>query len=347
MRAIHAGLVLAVGLAGAAGAQEVKHFKTWIAACDNRRTCAAYGFADDAADRPGYIRLSRAAGPNAAPRVTLQALDLNGDDKPGLKWRVLVDGVAAPGLAVLDTRTNDSGPRADLGAAQAQALIAALRNGKTLTLAGGKAPTAISLSGAAASLLWIDDRQGRVGTATALAARGAKPAAAVPAAPPAPTVRAAAPASQARLPTRLPAALAANPAMSDCDTGDQRPEPFVVRLGRGQVFWGAACSEGAYNILYKTFIADEAGGHARLIRLPLAIASAEGDATEVMNLGYDAKTGIVSSFAKARGLGDCGEQTRWVWDGRAFRVLDDSAMPDCHGVTADDWPSLYHATVSR
>jgi hypothetical protein len=347
MRVIHAGLLLAVGLAGRAGAQELKHFKTWTAACDNLQTCAAYGFADDAADSRGYIRLSRAAGAGAAPQVVLQAVDLNGDDKPGLKWRILVDGVAVPGLASIDTRTNDSGPRADLNPAQSQAVTAALRNGATLTLAGGKAPKAISLSGAAASLLWIDDRQGRVGTMTALAARGAKPAAEVPATPPTPMLRAAALATQARLPTKLPAALAANPAMSDCDTGDQRPDPFVVRLGGGQVFWGAACSEGAYNTLYKTFVADEAGGHARLIRLPLAIASADGDPTEVMNLDYDAKTGVVSSFAKGRGLGDCGEQTSWVWDGRAFRVVEDSVMPDCHGVTADDWPSVYRATVSR
>jgi hypothetical protein len=345
--AIHMALALAIGLAGAVNAQEVKHFKTWIAACDNLRSCAAYGFSDDSADDLGYLKLTRAGGPNATPRVVLQALDLNGDDKPALKWRILVDGSAPPGLAGLNTRTDDTGPRVELSTDQSRTLIAALRNGAALTLAGGKTPVTISLSGAAASLLWIDDRQGRVGTVAALAARGPRLAASVAPAPISPTVRAAALVSQARLPTKLPAGFDSRPDMSDCDTGNDHPAPFVVRLGSGQMLWAAACSQGAYNIIYKIFIADEAGRNARTSRLPAAIPSASNDETEVMNLNYRAKTGMLSSFAKARGLGDCGEQTSWVWDGHAFRLVDDSVMPDCHGVTADDWPSVFHATVSR
>jgi Protein of unknown function (DUF1176) len=345
--AIWAILSLAIGLASAAKAQEVKPFKAWLAVCDNLKTCAAYGFAPDDADSPGYVKLSRAAGPNASPRVVLQVQDLNGDDKAGLKWKVSVDGAVVPGLSALATKINDQGPRAELAGDQAEALIAAIRNGSTLTLSSGAASTAISLSGAAASLLWIDDSQGRVGTVTALGAHGTKPASAVPPAPAEPTVRAAALASQARLATKLPASIAKAPGMSDCDTGDDHPDPFIARLGVGQVLWAPVCSEGAYNLLYLTFVGDETGGHLQVVRLPPAIATAGDDDGQVMNLDYDAKTGVISSFAKGRGLGDCGEQTSWVWDGKAFRVVDDSTMPDCHGVTSDDWPSVYHATVSR
>lgn len=334
-------------LAGAAHAQEVKHFKTWLAACDNLKTCSAYGFSDDAADTQGYVRITRAAGPNAVTRVVLQGLDLNGGAKAGLKWRILVDGAAPAGLAALSPRANDQGPRAELGPDQARAFLAAIRNGAALTLAGGKTATTISLSGAAASLLWIDDRQGRVGTLTAMAARGPKPPAAVPAAAAPPAIHAAALAGQTRLPTKLPAILAANAALRDCDTGDERPEPVVVRLAGGQVFWGAACSVGAYNIVYAALVADEAGRHARVVHLPLAIAAPPEDDTQAMNLTYDAGTGVLSSFGKARGFGDCGEQTSWVWDGQAFRVVDDSVMPDCHGVAPDDWPSVFHGVVSR
>jgi len=346
--AIWAVLALAIGLAGAAKAQEVKHFKTWLAVCDNLKTCAAYGFAPDDADSPGYVKLSRAAGPNASPRVVLQVQDMSGDDTAGLKWKVTVDGAVVPGLSALATKINDEGPRAELAGAQAEALIAAIRNGATLTLTGGpNTATAISLSGAAASLLWIDDSQGRVGTVTAFGAHGTKPASAVPPAPAAPTVRAAALASQARLATKLPASIAKAPGMSDCDTGDDHPDPFIARLGTGQVLWAPVCSEGAYNLLYLTFVGDETGGHLQVVRLPPAIAAAGDDDGQVMNLDYDAKSGVISSFAKLRSLSDCGEQTSWVWDGKAFRVVDDSTMPDCHGVTTDDWPSVYHAAVSR
>jgi hypothetical protein len=344
--AIWAALALAIGLAGAAKAQEVKHFKAWLAVCDNLKTCAAYGFAPDDADSPGYVKLGRAAGPSASPRVVLQVLDNNGDDTAGLKLKVAVDGVVVPGLSALATKINDEGPRAELAGDQAQTLIAAIRNGATLTLSGGKTPTWISLSGAAASLLWIDDSQGRVGTVTALGAHGTKPASAVPPAPAAPMIRAAALASQARLATKLPASIAKAPGISDCDTGDDHPDPFIARLGVGQVLWAPVCSEGAYNLLYLTFVGDETGGHLQVVRLPPAIGEASDDG-QVMNLDYDAKTGVLSSFSKLRGLGDCGEQTSWVWDGKAFRVVDDATMPDCHGVTPDEWPSVFHASVSR
>jgi len=346
--AIWAALALAIGVAGAAKAQEVKSFKTWLAVCDNLKTCAAFGFAPDDADSPGNVKLARAAGPSASPRVVLQVQDMSGDDSAGLKWKVTIDGAVVPGLSALATKINDEGPRAELAGDQAQALIAAIRNGATLTLTGGpNAATAISLSGAAASLLWIDDSQGRVGTVTALGAHGTKPASVVPSAPATPIVRAAAPASQARLATKLPASIAKAPGMGDCDTGDDHPDPFIARLGAGQVLWAPVCSEGAYNLLYLTFVGDESGGHLQVVRLPPAVATTGEDDGQVMNLDYDAKTGVLSSVSKLRGLGDCGEQTSWVWDGKAFRVVDDTTMPDCHGVAQDEWPSLYRAAVSR
>ena len=346
--AIWAALALAIGLAGAARAQEVKHFKTWLAVCDNLKTCAAYGFAPDDADSPGYVKIGRGAGPNASPRVVLQVLDNSGNDTAGLKFKVTVDGAVVPGLSVVAAKINDEGPRAELAGAQAGALIAAIRDGATLTLTGGPdAATAISLSGAAASLLWIDDSQGRVGTVTALGAHGTKPASAVPPAPAAPVVRTAALASQARLATKLPASIAKAPGMSDCDTLDDHPDPFIARLGVGQVLWAPVCSEGAYNMLYLTFVGDEAGGHLQAVRLPVAVGETADEDGQVMNLDYDVKTGVLSSMSKLRGLGDCGEQTSWVWDGKAFHVVDDATMPDCHGVTPDEWPSYYHAAVSR
>jgi len=113
------------------------------------------------------------------------------------------------------------------------------------------------------------------------------------------------------------------------------------------VLWAPVCSEGAYNMLYLTFVGDESGGHLQAVRLPAAVGETADEDGQVMNLDYDVKTGVLSSMSKLRGLGDCGEQTSWVWDGKAFHVVDDATMPDCHGVTPDEWPSYYHAAGSR
>ena len=60
---------------------------------------------------------------------------------------------------------------------------------------------------------------------------------------------------------------------------------------------------------------------------------------------YRHATRILGSFAKGRGLGDCGDEAQWIWDGRAFQILSMRVMPVCRGVPGDDWPVLYQATV--
>lgn len=342
-RAMIIAALAMLGLGGAARAQEVKHFKTWIAACDNLRTCAAYGFSPEDGDNEGYLKLSRGGAAGDPPLITLQDVDQDPPTGP-VTWRIAVDGASPTGLAAIATKATDNGPRAQLTASQSAALVAALRDGSVLTLTSGKSVLTISLAGAVASLLWIDDRQGRAGTVAALAAKGAKATASSPIAPPA--VRMAALVAPARLPAKLPAALKARPEMKDCDA-DPGFDPLVARLGPGTLLWAAPCSSGAYNELFEVFVAGEAGERAQHILLPEAIKASSGGDGEVMNLGYDPKTGVLSAFAKARGLGDCGEIQSWVWDGQAFRLIDESIMPDCRAVGPDDWPSVYHARPIR
>lgn len=295
--------------------------------------------------------MTRAAGPGAEPVVVLKTELGDGDDgKAPVAWRVGVDGAAPAGLESVPARTGeDDERRAQLTPGQFRALIAALRAGSVLSLTGGRAKIDISLAGSSAALLWIDERQGRVGTVTALAARGAKPASAVPAAASAPAIHPAAAAPQDRLPTKLPKAVLAGPALKDCDSDNAISQGLLVaRLGPGQLLWGAPCSAGAYNQRSVLFIADEAGQGAREITPSEADTARDANADdELMNIAYDAKARVLTSFAKARGLGDCGSTASWVWDGKTFRLLDETVMPDCAGVTSDEWPSLYHAVVAH
>ena len=348
VRAIFLAAAIA-GLSLPAAAQEAKSFKDWTATCDNTRTCTAFGYTDEGGDADAFIRLFRAAGPDAALKITLRAMTYDNDDgKAPLTWRVAVDDKAVPGLPALVAKAGDGERRADLTPAQSLALAGALRNGATLTVSGGKAPIVITLAGSSAAMLWIDDRQGRVGTVTAIAARGAKPASAVPAAPGPPVVQPAPAVSQAGLPKKLPKALAASKALKDCDGSDTRGfDPVIARLGPNQMLWGVPCSAGAYNVTSILIISDDAGHGAREITPPSSVPADKDADNELMNIDYDAKTRILSSFSKSRGIGDCGDMTRWVWDGKAFKLLDEAVMGDCRGVPSDDWPSFYRAVVAR
>jgi len=50
----------------------------------------------------------------------------------------------------------------------------------------------------------------------------------------------------------------------------------------------------------------------------------------------------LTTFAKGRGLADCGIQTRWRFDGQRFRLVRYAEEPSCdswHG--PDAWPTLW------
>jgi hypothetical protein len=235
----------------------------------------------------------------------------------------------------------DGGARARLAGPAALALIEALRNGKTLTiLAGGRSVATISLAGSAAVLLWVDDQQGRVGTVTALARPGSRPAAAVPPAPPEPVVVAAPAVSQAGLPKVAPKSLIKGEA--GCDP-IETPEDIVARLAPGVVLWGPECETGPYNAVSVFFLGDEHAGHLKRIVFAEAPGGDQASDDAPMNASFDPKTRTLSAFAKSRGIGDCGEITSWVWDGTSFHLLSERAMPECRGVSPDDWTALYEA----
>jgi len=167
----------------------------------------------------------------------------------------------------------------------------------------------------------------------------------VPAAPRPPLVMRAKPVSQAGLPKTAPAAL--RKAAGDCDI-DPKSDSYdlvVARLAPGKLFWGIPCSAGAYNTFYELFITDEKGGGAKPAIPPYAPGAEDQPTNELMNISFDPAKQMLSNFDKMRGIGDCGAQSDWVWDGTGFRLVSQFMMPDCHGVPYDDWPSIWQAQV--
>lgn len=338
MRAALIG-VLAAGLAALGGAAraESTSFGDWTVVCDNVRTCNAYGFSPEDADQFSYLRIARGGAAGAAPTISISA---SGEGRA--VWRLEIDGIPVVNQVPASAGKDETYQRAVLSPAQASMLLKGLANGGILSIWRGRdIVSTISLKGSSAALRWADDRQKRAGTVTALVAKGAKPASAVPAPPPPPVIRPAPAVSQAGLPKRPPAAVKPSPESCDEDIDNLGIDPQVFRLAPGLLLWQTACTRGAYNIIYDLTLTDERGGNVRGAAIPYL----SGEATsQLMNVEFDPGSQSLTNFDKARGLGDCGAFTTWVWTGQAFVLKSSDLMPECRGVPLDDWPTEF---VSR
>jgi hypothetical protein len=330
----------ALALANGAHAAGTKSVKDWLGVCANTGACAAFGFAAEEDDTGGYLILRRDGGAGAPPTVMI--VSDPGDSQPAADWRLDLDGHPIAGLGMIHAKGGEEGARATLSGGDAGALIAALRNGQSLEItAGGKSLLSISLAGSAAILLWVDDQQGRVGTATALAKPGPKPPSAVPPPVAPPLIHAAAAVSQAGVPARAPRSMIKGIDDCDLDPSTKDRDDIVARLEPGVVLWGPQCGMGAYNEVSVFFIGDEQGRNLRRITFPEPAGSDQAKDDLLINASFDAKTQTMASFSKARGIGDCGSVADWVWDGKAFAVISEDIMPACRGVVPDDWPPLF------
>jgi uncharacterized protein DUF1176 len=162
-------------LGASAASAELKNFRDWIAACDNTRTCAAYAVKQYGR---AFLRIERAGAPAAAPRITVFV-----DVEKGKRFTLAFDDAAAGGLpqgAIAAAPGDDDLTKVEIAAVDA--FVAALRKATRIDVRidppADEQPE-ISLAGASAALLWIDEQQKRLGTVTALVRRGEKPASGV------------------------------------------------------------------------------------------------------------------------------------------------------------------------
>ncbi len=64
----------------------------------------------------------------------------------------------------------------------------------------------------------------------------------------------------------------------------------------------------------------------------------------LVNVGWSPEKSRLDSFAKGRGLGDCGGSEAYVWDGQRFRLIVATSMGECRG--AWHWIRTWSARVS-
>ncbi|WGM30196.1 DUF1176 domain-containing protein [Brevundimonas sp. NIBR11] len=315
-------------------------FRDWLVSCDNIGTCYAFG---PASEGTGWVRITMAAGPDAAPSVDFGFWP--DDGAFGGSVTAQVDHAAFEARAETG---HEAPPVATVAPDRARALVDAMAQGTAMTLNAGSETVPISLTGAAASLLWIDEHQGRLETDTALIRKGSRPASVVPVAPPAPHIVPAPAVAQGPYGDQegqtLPAAVEALPAVVQCraETAFNPDLQAVIssaRLDANTVLWSVPCGAGAYNFSNAYFLTTPQGADPRRVLFPSA-----GDAEPhdlLVNAAYDPATRVIDAFNKGRGLGDCGMADSWTWTGRAFELKSSSAMSECWGVPSEYWPAAW------
>ena len=100
-------LFVCAALAANPAFAEMREFRDWLAACDNLRTCTAYGFDADMGGY-AYVRLARGGDADAPLRVTI-AVNL----QEGAKFTVSFDDAALGGLPA-EATAGESNPDDDL-----------------------------------------------------------------------------------------------------------------------------------------------------------------------------------------------------------------------------------------
>jgi len=341
-------------------------FKDWEVGCDNTRACKAVGMSSSDGGSSGYLTLTRGGRPDDKPQASFwfnaNYADSSVKDKD---FRLTVDDKPVSGI---DHEIRFAGGGSDdlfevkLSPEEIAALIQAFRNGTELklTAADGTVGADVSLNGSMASLLYMDDKQHRIGTVTALARPGSQPADAVPVPPAAPEVTVATAGENAKANEAFLQAIwrklkkDKDDSCVNADPDDSQSKAAdgeVDALDANHTLVTINCSGGgAYNMDSEFFVVAGADvARARLVSFPTL--AEEGSkkppepATSLVNAGYDAKEGTIGYFAKGRGIGDCGDSGTYAWNGKAFVLVGTSSMGQCKGVGSDDWPVYWRARI--
>jgi hypothetical protein len=320
---------------------ELKTFRDWTVGCDNGRACHATSLMPEGeiADSPLTMSIKRGPAAGALPEIRVHG----GDGKAA---RLTADGRR---LRARLRAEEESWRVQDEGVAET---LAAIRGARTIDVEdrSGLRLGSVSPAGASAALLYIDEIQKRLGTVTALVRAGPRPASAVPPPPPLPRIAsAAAPAARgSRVAEDRIAALRkqAGCIPEDEDWPGYGSEQEVLDANRTLILLG--CGAGAYNYNSIPYVARRRGAAIEIVlaRFDLSPTSGEGDDPPMLvNAGWDAKQGLLTSFAKGRGLGDCGVGNDYAWDGTRFRLVQQIAMGECRGST--DYITTWRAVVTR
>jgi hypothetical protein len=340
-------IALLLAGAGGAAAADQRVFGDSIATCDNRGACQILALASEQDEDPAWLRIEREPDEAALALLSIRAPR---GAPPDRRWRLHVDERPARAVSRDEIFCDaDDTPGlcegVDLaGAALVEPLVRRLLDAAHVTLSADGAPIGnVSLRGIKAAALWVDERQRRLDTPTALVRRGDRPFR-PPAPGPLPTLRAGTDAWQPQAgAARVLAAARASLGSSDCaDVGRGDDRLWRHRDGR----WLAAfdCAFGPYWVESRWLLSRDGRSWRPL---PLAAPTLDDDerAGVLRDAGFDETLGILTTHARSRGVGDCGIERSFVDVGSTFALYLDRRMPVCRGVPPDAWPVVHRAIL--
>jgi Protein of unknown function (DUF1176) len=307
------GIFLALScFAGVSYSQlDFKH-KEWVLVCDNTRTCRAAGYSVDNADNPASILITRKAGNNSPASVQIR-------HDPSESVKLEQQAI----LEVAQFRMRVNGLAKDLPPAQANALISRLIEGDGLSITQGKLESSISLDGIKAVLTKMDDYQGRVGTPSALVAKGfnAKPVA-MPMAMP--VVQAVALVPDTPIDQKLRQVLVSAIGQHECNN-NQSPFEFR-RLSQLQILVSRPqCWIAPYNTGGRYWVVESKPRYR--------VTSIHDD---LLNEFFEAESKL-RGVQKGRGIGDCLAFREFTWNGKQFVLTSSAWTGPCKGFPGGAW----------
>lgn len=169
-----------------------------------------------------------------------------------------------------------------------------------------------SLAGLNAALVWIDEEQKRLGSER------------VAETPPVGLAMASAAGANTAIPPKALAWLAAD---TECIAA-LPAEPEIIMLSPTQRAYILPCWEAAYNRGAKVFV-EQSGFLTPAFFAEYNPASGWTATDYLVNHEYDASTGILSTFYRGTGMGNCGSIGKYVWGGYAFRLVEFRNNDDC------------------
>ncbi len=318
-------ILLIMMISGAAHAQTFgetrKYFRDWLASC-----------------RPdGYCSATTYDNPNPGDGSVADYILRVGRHERGVYWEISLTTVATMPEQYSDMNIDINGQTSilsqnfDYGAyasindfffvsSNAQVILDRLIQGARARFTFDDQnlvpqTASFSLSGLAASLLWIDEQQRRVG-----AERVAYPA-----------PLGLTPVSQGYS-RNVPRTLIEKRAVDeDCEAFEDLAGAYRVIVGQIEENWWLyllPCTSGAYNFFYKAY-----EGNADYTA-PLYFAEYDSftgwrGTAFLTNPAFDENTKILTSYYLGRGLGDCGDRGMWQWGESGLVMLEYRYKGDC------------------
>jgi hypothetical protein len=310
--------------------------KEWQLVCDNTGTCRAAGYQATEDSLPASLSIERAAGAKQAVKMFI-TLDGSGNDQFfEMPTNLSIDKALVKNIGNLSEKNEFL----ELNTQTIQKILELLSNSNYITLQSKKLKWNISLDGAKAVLLKMDEMQRRIGTTGALISKGLKDESTVLPAKEIKTI------TIPRLTKTTAKDLKLLPLLSklmdknSCDKAFDENEKLLldnfelIRLNKDNLaIFNLNCWSGAYN----------SGGSAWLVR------DKEPYKLELIADSInDYSDGVFSGVHKGRGIGDCWSSSSWVWNGQTIEQAASSTSGFCKGFMGGAWdlPTLVSKVVN-